>query len=461
MKQTKCLLIVPPPERGNTGFPRGLMHIASFLRQKGCPVTILPLDYFLGEQTSFSENDMVAILEDAIKESKPDLVGVSNLFTYNYPACVKILEVCKNIDKTLITVIGGPHVTFQDRICLQDFPFIDIVVRGEGEWTMLDLISALNLGRDIGAVKGISLRQNGGIIRTVDRPLGDLRELPPIDFGLLPSEYVKNVRIHGVSNRGCAYRCAYCVESVYWKKKRELPTSIILNEIMTLKNDYGKYMGGFFESMIDTESGQFLSLVTELTNNKILLPQSFYIHVRPDCITESAIVAMKKAGISNVRLGVESGSPTVRKHMGRFMTNETITESFEKLWKEDMNIHAYWIIGHPGDNPVEAQVSIDFLRYLYHKGSYFSSSFMMFLPYPGTRFFDNPEKHGVEILSLDWANWDRKGHVPPSQLTTFSAEDIYSYYRRSEEVGKLAALANFEFSDRPFFDDSEEYPVVS
>ncbi len=177
--------------------------------------------------------------------------------------------------------------------------------------------------------------------------------------------------------------------------------------------------------------------------------------MRPDCLTESAIDAMTKAGVLNVCLGVESGSPAVQKQMGRFMTKETIIESFEKLWKRNMNIHAYWIVGHPGDSPVEAQVSINFLRDLYYKSSYFTSTFMMFLPYPGTRFFNNPEKHGVEILSLDWTKWDRKGHVPPSQLTTFSADEIFQNYKSYKEIQTLATLAKFEFVEPVFFNDSE------
>jgi anaerobic magnesium-protoporphyrin IX monomethyl ester cyclase len=390
----------------------------------------------------WDESDVDDILASVIKETQPRVVGVSNLYTFDHPDCLRILESCKKIDESIVTVIGGPHVTFQDEICLRQSPYVDVVVRGEGEWTMLDLVSALKTGRDLESVEGITFRRNGALARNPDRPLGDLSELAPIDFGLLPAEFVKKANIHGVSNRGCAYRCTYCVESAFWKRKREHTVQSLLHEIMTLKKEYGTFLKGFFESMIDTESLQFLELTTELMKHKVALPPRFYIHARPDCITTAAIDALEKSGISKVNLGVESGSPTVRKKMGRPMSNDVITDTCTRLRRKNIEAHTYWIIGHPGDNPQESELSLTYLDELYKKDLTTSSDCMMFLPYPGTRFFESPQKHGVEISSMDWAGWNRFHAVPPAYLTAFSAEEIHTSYKRFRRRAQQGRLVN-------------------
>ncbi len=438
---TKDCLLISSPRLGRN-FPRGLMQIASFLQGHGCSVSVLPLAYALEYKQSWTDGDLKDILACAMKEAQPRMVAVSNLYTFDHPDCLRILEICRQLDERILTVIGGPHVTFLDELCLQS-PFVDVVARGEGEWTMLDLMSVLKDGRDFGNVQGITFRHHGETIRNPDRPLGDLSELPPLDFGMLPAEFIKEAGIHGVSNRGCAYRCAYCVESVFWKRKRQHPVQQLLHEIITLKQDYGTYLLGFFESMIDTESGQFLELTTELRKHKASLPPHFYIHARADCLTESTIDAMGKSGISQVSLGVESGSPTVRKRMNRHMPNEVITETCARLRRKNIDVHTYWIIGHPGDNPAEAEVSLKYLDYLYEKDLSTSSGCMMFLPYPGTRFFREPEQHGVEILSLDWPKWDRHGEMPPTQLTEFTAADIHSFYKRFRQRSNHWMFSNW------------------
>ncbi len=438
---TKDILLISSPQEDHI-FPRGLMQIACFLQESGCSVSVLPSSHALGYKRTWTDSDLKDILESAIRESEPRVVGVSNLFTVNHPQCLRILEICKNYDKKLVTVIGGPHVTFLDRVCLQQSPFVDVVVRGEGEWTMLALMSALKDGRDLGSVKGITFRHNGRIIRSPDRPLGNLNTLPPIDFGMLPSRFVKEARIFGISNRGCRYRCSYCVESIFWGKKRDFPVEWLLHEIMTLEKDYGVHPEGFLESMIDTESNQFFRLTTELIKHKVSLPPNFYIQVRPDCITEPVIDAIKKVGISNVHLGIESGSPTVRKRMGRLMSNKTMTEACAKLRRKNIYPHTYWIIGHPGDNPQEAEVSLTYLDYLYKNDITRSSDCMVFLPYPGTRFFKEPEKYGVEITSLEWAKWGRCPEMPPSHLTTFAAEDIMSFFNRYRQRARVWFVVN-------------------
>lgn len=431
-----CLLITSP--RFSHHFPRGILEMAGFLEHSGCPTALLPLGYylagidlsqgFLPEHTALIED----ILRDTLKETGARVVGISNSFTPDFPACVKILELCKRIDGTLVTVIGGPHVTFMDALSLSS-PFVDIVVRGEGEWSMLDLLCALKNGTDLASVEGITFRRHGRIVRNPDRALGDLSEIPPIDFNLLPYDLLHRSQIYGISTRGCAYRCSYCVESAFWRKKRNYPVKRLVDEMETLDKRFGNKILGFFESMLDADSTQLYRLCDEIGARGLALAEEFDFHVRPDSVTEERIAAVRRAGMNWASMGVESVSPRVLKMMNRRnLTRDRIIEACRILRAHDIHVHTYWIVGHPGDTLEESEDSFAFLRYLVENELCQTAEAMIFQPYPGTCFFTEPEKYGVEILEPDWSRWRRFDGRPVHQLTDFTADDIHWAWRRMD-----------------------------
>jgi len=88
----------------------------------------------------------------------PLLVGISNQHTVDYYTCLEVLRICKELRSDILTVIGGVHVSFFDELCAKS-PDVDVVVRGEGEWTLLDLLQNMARGGDFKNVKGITYKQ--------------------------------------------------------------------------------------------------------------------------------------------------------------------------------------------------------------------------------------------------------------------------------------------------------------
>lgn len=449
-----CLLLASP--RFSHHFPRGILEMAGFLEKNGCPTALLPLGYHLAgidlNQGMTPENASLieGLLRDTLKETGASVVGISNSFTPDFPVCVDILEICKRIDCKLVTVIGGPHVTFMDRQSLSS-PFVDVVVRGEGEWSMLELLGALKAGGDLAAVAGITYRQDGRIIRNPDRALGDLSEIPPIDFDLLPSGLLRKAQIYGISTRGCAYRCRYCVESAFWRKKRNYPVKRLVDEMEVLDKRFGNKILGFFESMLDADSTQLFHLCDEIIARGITLSEEFVFHVRPDSVTEERIAAVRRAGMNWASMGVESVSPRVLKMMNRRnLSRDRIIEACRILRAHGVHVHTYWIVGHPGDAPEESEDSFAFLRYLMENELCQTAEAMIFQPYPGTCFFAEPEKYGVEILEPDWGRWRRFDSRPVSQLNDFTAEDIHAAWRRMDGYlhawKSLSRLSTFDIN---------------
>jgi anaerobic magnesium-protoporphyrin IX monomethyl ester cyclase len=450
--KNKCLLITSPDT--DYVFPRGIMEIASFLEIKGCSTAVLPLAYHLGrsantESKSDREKRTALILEKFIERVRPIVVGVSNQFTCQYHDCLKILEICKKINNRIITVIGGPHVTFLDLDCIKS-PAIDIIVRGEGEWTMLDLLSAVAHNRGLETVKGITFKKIGRIFVTPPRPLGDLRELPPINFELLPKEFIQNSLIYGMLNRGCAYNCKFCAESKFWIKRRIFPIHRLIKEMRVLRIKYNTRMRGLEDSMLSIGSKQFFEMCSELIKQKIDIPSNFYIQSRVDTITEQGIRALKKANIRNVWLGIESASAKVLKVMNKNITVTQIIATCKKLKEHEINAYGFWIIGHPGDNPREAAYSLKMFKYFFEKNLIQGTEVNLFIPTPGTPFFHEPEKYGIKILSYDWPRWQRLCNKPICQLRNFSAEEIGSFYNKMTGIANAYAIIKDRLRNRTF-----------
>ncbi|QTA86305.1 B12-binding domain-containing radical SAM protein [Desulfonema magnum] len=440
-EQKRCVLISTPM----AGYicPAGILSISSFLEANGYPTEIVPLAYYLNYKKDWDLQDIRSILEDFIRKNEPVLVGVSNQITPDYPTCIEILKICKEVNESVITVIGGVHVTFQDTDCMRS-RFVDIVVRGEGEWTMLDLISALENGRDLHDVKGITFRENGRIIRTPDRPLGNLNELPSPNYELLPFEFVQKSTNSGMMSRGCAFHCAFCAEGAFWKKYRKFPVTRIIEEMEILDRVYKNPMVGLSDSMVYPGSEQLSEFCREVQKRKLRLRPEFAVLSRVDTISEQGLKEMKNIHIQCVAMGIESGSPNVLKMMNKKISPDQIIPACTKLREHGLDVRTYWIIGHPGDNLAEAEYSLELLQYLLNEDLIQEASVDMFSPVPGTRFFEQPGKYGIEILLEDWSEWFIPDK-PICRLKDFSEKDILATFHKACDIVKRAGAAKTRY----------------
>ncbi len=208
MKQ-RVLLIQPPrlaSQPNRMVFPRGLAQIGSFLRANGWPVAVLPLSYAAVADVT-PPAVIRSIIESVLAEYKPDVVGVGCPYTIGYHTSIEMLRLVKAFREDVVTVIGGPHVTFTDAETAAD-PAVDCVVRGEGEWTMAEWLAAREAGRDPAGVRGPRSGSDGATVRTPKRPRRPGR--PRRRWTSATSaEFIQRCQVYGMIHRGCCgYRCA-------------------------------------------------------------------------------------------------------------------------------------------------------------------------------------------------------------------------------------------------------------
>lgn len=147
------------------------------------------------------------------------------------------------MNPNIITIIGGPHVTFVPELTLKESPYIDAVVRGEGEEVFKQLLHHLDKGKELSDVRGITYRENNKIRNNPPMPLiKDIDSIPIPAFDLLPMEkYQFNKKRFGVviTSRGCPFQCVFCSSFLQFGKKwRAHSVGRVIEELKILHDEF-------------------------------------------------------------------------------------------------------------------------------------------------------------------------------------------------------------------------------
>lgn len=221
------LINAPYPYSEWPTLPLGLTYLAAVLEENGYEVEIMDM---LVSKFSIQK------IKEKFQEFQPDICGAGPV-TMNYPTALRAIKVCKELGAT--TVMGGPHVTFYDRNALEEAPYLDIIIRGEGEYTFLNIIEA----RDLSNVDGITYRERGEIVRNPpSKFIENLDELPFPARHLVPLSKYRAFKAgcDMITGRGCPYACTFCVgHKMLGRKMRFRDVMRCVDELEEIVYDFG------------------------------------------------------------------------------------------------------------------------------------------------------------------------------------------------------------------------------
>jgi radical SAM superfamily enzyme YgiQ (UPF0313 family) len=334
--------------------PLGLLNLATLLREAGHQVAVLDLVLCLRLKTL---NASPSIYEDAarmILHRDPDLVAFS-VQCATFPAVVQIAARLKRIRPGILIVAGGHDVSFVAEPTMERFPWIDAVVRGEGELTLPDLISAYGSGGDGEEIEGVTWRRGCEVIRNRDRELiRDLDALPLPDYGFVPDlQTYRNacgipraIAILEVG-RGCPHACVYCSESVMWRRRtRTFSIPRITHEMRRLKELYGAECFLLAYDQFTADRG-FVEAFCRRVMAEGLNDTPWYCISRLDSMDVALLRLMREAGCESMCYGIDSGSRRTLSFIGKEIDEAILYERVRETTEEGMVPTLSFVIGFP------------------------------------------------------------------------------------------------------------------
>ncbi len=291
-------------------------------------------------------------LRAMIAAADPDVVGCTAITPSIYRA-ERVLQIAKEVNPAVVTVLGGVHGTFMYRQVLAEAPWIDAIVRGEGEEIVVNLVRAIDEGRwpaEREDVKGIAYRDGPEIVATAAAPtVKDFDKVKP-DWGVLKWEkynYIplgKRVAIPNMA-RGCPFTCSFCSQWKFWRDYRIRDPKAVVDEIQELKEKHGV---GFFiladeEPTINRK--KFIAFCEELIARDLDILWGINTRVT-DILRDEALLPMyRRAGLIHVSLGTEAAAQL---QLDRFNKETTVAQNkkaIELLRKAGIVVEAQFIVG--------------------------------------------------------------------------------------------------------------------
>ncbi len=394
----RVALVNPPAIKGafhhHPYLPIGLAYLAAVLEQKGSEVLVLDC------LASDIDQDQ---LKQKLGAFNPSVIGISSMTPMvlsTMMAARGAKEACPNAT----VVLGGPHATFMDKEILGSEPSVDVVVRGEGEVTIVELTQRIINQVGLNSADGVTYRHQGQIVQNPNRPfIQNLDDLPLPAYKHFPLD---KYRLFGklffpvITSRGCPFQCNFCTTSrILGKQYRARSPKNIGHELEVLKREYNADSFTFYDDTLTLEKKRLFDICDEIKTRKINIPWD--CQTRVDQISEEMLNRMKATNCQQVFFGAESGCQTVLNAVNKRTTVEQNEAAIKMAKKAGLFVAISIIIGYPGETAEMRKETFDFLRRAEPDDVYLCIA----TPYPGTELRKEVERLGYK-MSGDWGRYD-------------------------------------------------------
>ncbi len=374
--------------------PLGLAFLTSYMKERGHEVTLLDMQGLLMDSSELAAQ---------LRAINPEIVGITAM-TPTIPEALQAAAISKSVFPDVTTVLGGVHPTLAPEEVLADSN-VDYVVRGEGEESFAALAEALAQRLPVDDIAGVCFRRDGkAVIKEKSALIADLNTLPMPDYEAFPIErYIEHNRylrsIRGISmivSRGCPYQCTFCaVHETMGRKWRIKSPQRVVDEVVALKRRHNLEGVWFKDSIFNLNrkwTKEFCQLMIEQN-----VDISWQALTRVDLIDEEELVLMKRAGLTQLDLGIETGSPKTLLRLKKGITVDKIKEKVA-LARKHVNIFGFFMIGIPGEEEYDVMQTFELAKSL----DLDRWTWSIFSPLPGSALYDELIAEGkIEPYRLD------------------------------------------------------------
>ena len=344
--------------------PLGLLYVAATARDAGAEISFVDL--------AFAD---VAL--------PPADIYAMQVHTPSYNYAMRVRDLCKTINPLCLVMVGGPHPTAMPQETARDF---DIVVPGEGEWAVRDLI------QDKRFYPHVTARQP---ITNVDSLPLPARDIAPL------REYHRKVgddrATSIITARGCPFNCSFCSSGIMFDRVRYRSISAVVDELTLLRDNYGFKSFVFYDDTFVLNRRRLYPILDRIKQLDI----TFRCNGRAGYNTYEDFTRLKKAGCHTVAFGIESGSQQILDRINKQCKVEDNLRAIEDARRAGLVSKVFLIVGLPGETPETIEETKQFID----QADPDCYTLFTFVPYPGTPIWNNRESYGVEIIERDWSKF--------------------------------------------------------
>ena len=421
--------------------PLGILYMAAVLQQKGVEVSVL-------DQAAKG----LTVKETAkwVNAQNPDILGFSTFATSGRTAAAISAEVKKE-NPNVTVVFGNYYATFNSERVLRKYPSVDIIVRGEGERSVVDLVDCLKKRGRLKDVLGTNFRSEGGVASTADSPLiKDLDSLPFPDRSLVDDDYHSVMAGANVapkkftsilSSRGCIYRCRFCCCTQFAHSRwRSRSVENTMEELRFLASErYKQFI--FVDDNFTGNPKSVIKLCKEMRREKLDI--EWICEGRVDTGSYEMFWETAHAGCKILYFGIESANQRILDYYNKRITPEQSRTAVRTARKAGADaIVGSFIVGAPDETREEIRNTIEFAK----KIPIDLPQFNILGVYPGTDIWDECEAKG---LLKDDDYWEKgvavskiyPTAVPYKEIRWMIHQGFYHFVRRpafiSKQMGRL------------------------
>jgi len=376
--------------------PLGLAYIAAVLEQRGHRVWITDCPV---ERMTAQDLEALAVRID------PDLVGLTSTTSY-FDQAVAAAQVIRRALPHVDVCIGGPHFNANPDLLLhhEEFAF---GVRGEGEFTVAELVGRLEQGKEIHDVPGVVTAQGDELYFAPARePVPDLDVLPmparhllPIkNYMPLPNDHHLLPKTSMVTSRGCPFQCIFCDKATFGASYRSFSPERIVQEMHHLEDTFGIRDIAFVESTFTPTKKRVDAVLTAMEADP---PKATWTcSCRANVLDESLLRRMRAMGCWRIRIAIESGNDEILRTIRKGITKAQFEHTVRTAVRLGFQVKSFFIVGHMGETLETIEESMDFALSLPLK----DVTVQINTPLKGTALYDQCLKHG-KVIDGDEVNY--------------------------------------------------------
>lgn len=393
---------------GTLYYPIWLAYATGMLEQVGCEARLV--------DTAAWGWNMEQVLKD-IENFQPDLAVIDTSFP-SLNNDISVAEIIKQkLSDARTVMVGAPASQLAEKMLSS--PGTDIVCRWEFDFVLRDLVEAINEGKSLDQVKGISYKSGAKIIHNPDREPSNSEDLDKIPFVsqvykkhlnvkdyMLNYSYSMHPEVQIFTGRGCPFRCTFCSwpQTLMGRTHRARSVSNILDEFEWVEKEFKEVKQIFVEDDTFTLNKKYvMEFCQGYKERGLKIPWGGQARVGLDYET---MRAMKEINCMMIDIGYESGNDEILRSVKKGITVEQIRSFAKEAGKTGLSIHGNWIIGLPG----ETKETIKATERLIKETKADAITVAVVTPFPGTELYNWAKENGYLITEDPNEYLDERGH---------------------------------------------------